>query len=139
MKKNQSVYKIYVLIDPRNGQPFYIGATVCSLQKRLSAHISTNPKTKYLGNSLKKYNRLRNIKTAGRDPIIKLLKECSLGSVNYYESFYYRKYIRMGHTLFQHKNQFNYISVTAKSRVPGYSQQVSRNYKERRRLYESKM
>jgi hypothetical protein len=35
-------YRIYVLVDPRNGEPFYVGATTVSLKKRVQRHIEAS-------------------------------------------------------------------------------------------------
>lgn len=35
-------YRVYMLVDPRNGEPFYVGATTTSLKKRLQRHIEAS-------------------------------------------------------------------------------------------------
>jgi hypothetical protein len=134
MQKKQNVYKVYALIDPRNGHPFYIGATCVPLEQRLMLHISTNHKTKYCGNLQKKYERLRSIIEGGKRPIIKTLRICDLERVDHYESFYYRKFVKKGYKLLQHNRHFNYRAATEKSRVPGYGESVSRSYKARQKM-----
>lgn len=59
-------YYIYALVDPRNGNPFYIGCTI-NPKQRLSQHQNT----KY---DSAKENLVREIKRAGLKPQMRILE-----------------------------------------------------------------
>ena len=68
------MYYVYLLIDPRNNQPFYAGK---GKGKRASYHISQNKKGLWTENRFKD-NVIRQILSEGKTPIIKY--------VSYFES-----------------------------------------------------
>lgn len=60
-------YYVYSLIDPRNDQPFYIGKGKGNRYKR---HLAEN---KHATINLKKFNKIEAIRSAGLEPIAKII------------------------------------------------------------------
>lgn len=98
---------IYCLVDPRDGKPFYVGATNCRLNTRLSGHISESKTIlpQYWNNKNKLIN---SILRDGKRPRIRLLKVATMGSVDHYEFFFYSMLTQHGFVLIQRTTAFHY-------------------------------
>lgn len=104
-------YKIYCLIDPRSQKVFYVGATKLSLSHRLSGHVSDSNLLRGGSTFNRRCDFIQEILKEGGRPVIKLLKTVLLDSVDHYESFYYRKFTRLGNDLLQCADKFNYSVI----------------------------
>lgn len=100
-------HSIYVLIDPRNEKPFYVGATIRPLKDRLREHISSQSRLRVL--------LLREIMKAGLKPEIRTLKTSSTKTVDYWERFYYEKLLKEGNILYQHPSFFKSSGLNGKN------------------------
>lgn len=106
--------KIYILIDPENSYPFYVGATTVDLKERLSGHLTSY---NYIGvkNSYVKdrSDLIFELKKACLKPDILLIKEVAIQDVDYYEKYYYNLFSSNGFKLIQDSSKFTY----GKSRI----------------------
>jgi hypothetical protein len=115
---------IYCLIDPRNKQPFYVGATNGSIYVRLSGHI-TECKTYLPRYWSSKQHYMNDILIAGLKPKTRLLHTCSIHEAEHYELFFYNLLLSQGFKLLQKipsgykskldsekKKRANYISAS---------------------------
>ncbi len=103
--------RIYVLLDPRNRMPFYVGSTSRSLKVRLIGHI-TDANREYKGrpDSEQGYKMrmevMREIMQQGGKPIIKTLFITNEASACLCEHTCYLSLISMGFTLLQSPHRF---------------------------------
>lgn len=94
MNSTDKVTYIYALIDPRDGQPRYVGKTI-DPTKRLNGHI--NPKRKCNCHSA---NWIRQLVKAGFMPEMKIIEEVKPGDDwKERERFWIQKYQEMGYSL----------------------------------------
>jgi len=84
---------VYALIDPSNGEIFYIGCTV-NPATRLSLHIS-NSKTYQISYN-RKERRIREILAKGLKPELKILEETTVKDQRDREHYWLQKYIADG-------------------------------------------
>lgn len=78
--------KIYCLINPVTGHPFYVGATSGYLSDRLSGHISARHQTWVC-----KHNQImEDMFELGIKPEIVLLDEVGVSEASFHEDFYMR-------------------------------------------------
>ena len=122
MKKE---YKIYSLNDPRNGHPFYVGATKKLLRIRLSEHITT-PCGK-TGSLRDKKTLIDEIIKSGSKPTINLLRECTLDEVNKWERKYAFAYQNAGFEMLQ-QDRFNYKKDPMK-KITNENKRIVKGYK----------
>lgn len=107
------MYNIYVLINPIDNSPFYVGCTKKKLKVRLCEHIGTPG---YDTGFLKEKEELiKKIFKNKLYPIIKLLRVVSFDKIDHYESFYYRKFLRAGNKMLQAGNRMCYQIQQTKS------------------------
>ncbi len=102
-------YNIYALIDPRNNNVFYIGATRQALHTRLQGHLfKLSGKSKNNSLSDQRKETIFSILKSKKQVIIKLLEVTDSNSVRMLEESYYYKYFNLGHKLLQSANHFSY-------------------------------
>jgi hypothetical protein len=115
---------IYCLVDPRNNQPFYVGATRNKLNIRLCGHLNTAKETIKYNNPYNQDKTALNkallifdiMRTAGKRPrIIKLLSVQSI-EANHYEEFFYSMFLTQGFRLLQQPTAFSYHEARTNSR-----------------------
>lgn len=82
--------RIYHLSDPRDGQVRYVGATSCTLRRRLNTHIS-----KRVG-STPRHLWLSELFVLGLRPLITLIAECDKSTVNSEEQRWIEHYRAAG-------------------------------------------
>lgn len=116
--------RIYCIADPRNGKPFYVGATRSKLNNRLSGHLNTaksdiryhnafNPDKTSLNKAIL---FLEIIRVTGKKPrIIELLSVQSI-EADHYEEFFYKMFKAQGFVLFQQSSAFGYHAARTNSR-----------------------
>jgi hypothetical protein len=99
--------KVYCLINPLTGNPFYVGATKGRLSTRLSQHIgeAMGVNTYYIRSiSDDKKDLIRIAMYYQERPTAKLLYSSdSLFDAGYYEEFFYNLFTLQGYTLLQKK------------------------------------
>lgn len=98
---------IYCLVDPRTDKPFYVGATISPLNKRLCGHISESKITHHHTTS-KKILFMRGILSTGQRPRIELLQIVDTCVIDEYEIFFYNMFLAQGFELFQFSHTFNH-------------------------------
>jgi len=118
---------IYCLFDPRNGYPFYVGATCYKLNHRLSNHVNEK-KTYSAERWSEKMIFIRELEKVGIRPQIKLLYTASIDTVDHYEAFFHAVLTRQGYKLLQKPHAFSYKNTRKNSRyVSKYKQLRSYN------------
>ena len=88
MKKAQ----IYILIDPRDNSPRYIGRTLQSLRERLGRHLNDKAVNK-------RTNWIKHLKNLGLIPTIELLEECDEANYVFLEKYWISQFKCWGFTL----------------------------------------
>lgn len=107
--------KIYALLDPRNNNIFYVGATSMSLKERLAGHSVYYDFIVVNKSYVKERSDLiRELKTVGLKPDIILLEEVEFDEVDFYEKSYYELFTSFGFDLIQGKDKFKYSKVQHK-------------------------
>jgi len=87
-------YIIYLLIDPRNNEPKYIGQTRCSLKQRLQGHLQFS---KSNGNKNKNSSWINSLIKINLKPIIEEIDSCdSFEKSNELEKFWISYYKFLG-------------------------------------------
>lgn len=90
MKANENrPLNIYGLFDPRNKELRYIGATVCSLKKRLKDHRNDS-------NITHRTNWIKSLKELGLQPEIEQIDEVNISQWAFWENFYIDYYKSIG-------------------------------------------
>jgi hypothetical protein len=103
------MYIIYVLVDPRNNKPFYVGKTN-SFDSRYSAHIcNLDIRTiKTRKKTIERKELIKDIISNGYNvkmiPLFKNIPECT---VNKFEHITYQLLKAQGYNLLQAQQQFN--------------------------------
>ncbi len=99
--------KVYLLIDPRNYTPFYVGLTSGRLDYRLNNHLM------YLSEresaeicTLKKNRLIKDILKSGNTVIILEIATVMESDAAYYEEFFYNRLTQMGYELHQSVKRF---------------------------------
>lgn len=95
--------------DPRNGDIFYVGATINSLKERLVGHC-VPPRCYYKsGFSTKRHELIQNIISNGVKPIITLIEEVPFKLADNREREQYMALSLAGHNLIQDPSKFVYL------------------------------
>lgn len=117
---NGFISKTYVICDPRNNSPFYVGKTAFSLEGRLYCHITSS---KYKNTSITglKNNMIQSIISDGMMPKIELLKITNIPIMGaYYESYFYNKFLIEGYSMLQMPLKYgsfnNFLSIVKRNR-----------------------
>lgn len=101
---------IYVLIDPRNGLPFYVGLTKGNQKNRLSNHLAEakfyQRNFKGSEHAYKKNSLINSIIADGYKPIMKAIFVCQSNRSYYCEYIAYNMLTNAGHQLHQSPNRF---------------------------------
>jgi len=99
--------KIYCLVDPRNGLPFYVGRTTQKrLEKRLSAHVKDS---KWCGVKSNKSHLIEKIiEQTGKRPLIFTLVVTSHELAPVFEEFMYWHFRNLGVEMTNNQYLFNY-------------------------------
>jgi hypothetical protein len=63
------MYYVYALIDPRNGQAFYVGK---GKGRRFASHLRETATTTI---NLKKFNKIQSIRKDGLEPLVEIIKK----------------------------------------------------------------
>lgn len=115
-----ALIKIYALINPISRKPFYVGATVHNLNKRLSGHLSEVknkkltldyklPKQVMIGNiRFHRQSTILYILSKGRSVGIRLLREVPLKDAGFFERYYYQLFTDQGIIIFQSPGHTTY-------------------------------
>ncbi|MBA3673472.1 MAG: hypothetical protein H0W75_00695 [Chitinophagaceae bacterium] len=91
--------KIYMLIDPRNNEPFYVGNTGSSLKERLANHLAcrnNKRQYKYYETIWQIYNSRLHLNKKERKPIIVLLDEYEFPESCYWEGYWIEQLMAWG-------------------------------------------
>jgi hypothetical protein len=100
--------KIYSLIDPRTGKPFYVGATQSELKARLSHHVA-HAKGDLCTKKLKRRMELiRSILAEGMRPKICLLEVVALSAAGECERKHFMRLKKAGFDMIQGDGNFGY-------------------------------
>lgn len=62
-------YYVYVLIDPRTSQPFYVGK---GKGNRYKAHLNETKETTI---NVKKFNKIQSIRSCGLEPLVEIIEQ----------------------------------------------------------------
>lgn len=102
--------KIYCLVNPLTGLPFYVGATKHRLSARISRHCSDNSRicTPDDSHSYNKAVLFKQLKDMGLRPIIMLLFTTNKENVDICEKYFYNLFISQGIDLLQTNYNFLY-------------------------------
>ena len=101
--------KIYALYNPINNTPFYVGATAMDLDKRLSRHTGHyNIINNGYSVAAARAELIREIKSSGMKPEIRLLAEVPLCEADLNEKYFYELFRSDGFDLLQSKHHFIY-------------------------------
>jgi hypothetical protein len=113
---------IYCLFDPRNGRPFYVGATCYRLNIRLANHI--NERNVYSRRVWsKKMQFIDGMMCAGVRPKVRLLYVSNIDTVDHYERFFHEMLVQQGYALLQKPHAFSYKNTIRNGRyVSKYKQ-----------------
>lgn len=90
--------KIYVLVDPRNGQIKYVGKTSGTLEKRLKHHFYNLHK----GNNQHKRNWFNQLTKEGLKPIIEIIDEVPNEEWKFWEKYWISQIKTWGFNLVNH-------------------------------------
>lgn len=103
--------RIYILVDPRNNTPFYVGASRASIYYLTIRHMSDLYFTKKpLPDDIVRLrkNILFEIRKAKMEVTILTLELCNKEEANKRERFYYDRLTELGYQLFNDKTKFHY-------------------------------
>ena len=101
--------KIYCLINPLTGIPFYVGATRRTLHARFVSHVgASNVKTYSITKSSTRANLIKSLMSQGLKPHISCLMIVSPDVADYCESHFYNYFISQGIDLLQSPHRFTY-------------------------------
>lgn len=115
--------QIYCLFDPRNGRPFYVGATSYSLNIRLANHI--NERNVYSREHWsRKMTFIDGMMCAGIRPQVRLLFISDIDTVDHYERFFHALFVEQGYTLLQKPHAFSYKSTLRNGRYVSKRKQL---------------
>lgn len=100
--------KLYCLVDPRTGQPFYVGTTYRKLRERLAQHIAVARNLlPHQDGIIERRGRFINDMVAhGIKPEIKLLFVSHIDNINRIEGETYRLFCDLGYNLLQSDCRF---------------------------------
>jgi len=108
--------KIYVLIDPRNNNIFYVGATTSPLKTRLTQHYSVGRSYKCGEIINRRRDLLDEIRESGFSPTIQMIAETTIDRADEYESKFYYLYKQLGYDMIQSEKGFTY-SISQSEKV----------------------
>ena len=98
---------IYVLVNPLDNQPFYVGSTQGTLKDRMSMHLTNLFFTFKMSESVRrKVAIILGIQYAGMQPIIKPIFYCSKDVATNCEKAAYHLLLSKGYELHQLSNRF---------------------------------
>jgi len=103
--------RIYVLIDPRNKQPFYVGSTRQPLERRLSMHICESnlrliPRCNPESPAIKRMVLIKEILKGGDRPLIKTMFLVDRSTATKYEKACHDLLLDAGYMLIQSPTSF---------------------------------
>lgn len=107
---------IYALVNPFDGNPFYVGATSQSLLLRLRMHINDRSQNKGDGLSpvTQKNILICDIMSQGGKIEIHELERCDISDATERELFHYTRIKSLGFNLRQSEKHFNYSKSKSK-------------------------
>jgi hypothetical protein len=91
---------IYILIDPRDGCPFYVGSSIRPDQ-RLYEHVLYDYRSHKNTWTSKKSYKIEDIENNNHEVCMKLIKRCEADARDYWEAYFYRRYTKKGYQLLQ--------------------------------------
>ena len=101
--------KIYCLLDPFSGLPFYVGATRNKLEFRLNSHVAGRKVIQYVpGKTTDRHNLIKSIVERGEMPLISCLLVVPTSLTDIFEHYCYLFLTSQGIDLLQSNCRFTY-------------------------------
>lgn len=107
--------QIYLLIDPRNYSPFYVGASMQPVRQIKIRHMHKSDykpfKSKQGNESFYQKNLLLyELYLLKMEPIVLVLELCNKEEATKREKFFYDRLMELGYTMLNDKSRFNYYA-----------------------------
>jgi len=123
----EGIVSIYALVNLVTQEPFYVGATISDLKKRLQQHLARL--TSRPGETIQRRRKLMKLLIKSKTPSqIMLLTTCQRIEADYYESYYYNLFVSAGFDLIQSSHSFQYTKQQEKRTIT-INKQKRRNLK----------
>ena len=98
---------IYVLINPDNGHPFYVGSTASHPEVRVRDHMKQRYTTRMMGKKTKeRILFINDLLAKGKCISFFVIESVKHNKANESEEFYYNLFISLGFDMLQSNNRF---------------------------------